>query len=387
MPSCRLCAVSPGPVAQLALVMGGGGARAAYQVGMLRWLARRHPDIHVPILTGVSAGAINAAFLASQVDPFPTSVERLAAIWSRLTADHVFRVDSWSLARNVARLGLKLVSGGAAAAPRPHAAVDTAPLQALLQGVLAETPEGLPGIAENLRRRSLRAVAITASSYTTGQSITWVEGSDIPLWERAHRKSVNTRIHVGHVMASAALPIFFPAVEVEGQWYGDGNIRLTAPLSPAVHLGADRILAISTRYARSRAEADRPTSNGYPQPAQIVGSLFNAIFLDLFDADALTLDRMNKAMEVLPPTLRGDYRMVRLLVLRPSRDLGSLANQYEARLPFAFRFMTRGLGTQEMRSNDLLSLLMFQPDYLTRLIELGEADAEARRDELDAFLA
>jgi NTE family protein len=188
-------------------------------------------------------------------------------------------------------------------------------------------------------------------------------------------------------MASTALPIFFPAIEVDEQWYGDGGIRLTAPLSPAVHLGADRILAISTRYNRSRAEADRPSSNGYPQPAQIVGSLFNAVFLDLFDADALTLERVNKAMEILPPALRGDYRMVRLLVLRPSRDLGKLANDYEARLPFAFRFMTRGLGTREMRSNDLLSLMMFQPDYLTRLIELGEADAEARRDDLDAFLA
>jgi NTE family protein len=379
--------VSPGPDTQLALVMSGGGARAAYQVGMLRWLARRHPDIHVPILTGVSAGAINAAFLASQVDTFSTGVERLTKLWSRLTADHVFRVDSVSLAKNVMRLGLKLVSGGAAAAPRAHAAVDTTPLEALLQGILASSPEGLPGIAENLKRKSLRAVAITASSYTTGQSITWVEGSDIPLWERAHRKSVNTRITVGHVMASTALPIFFPAIEVDGQWYGDGGIRLTAPLSPAVHLGADRILAISTRYARSRAEADRPSSNGYPQPAQIVGSLFNAVFLDLFDADALTLERVNKAMEILPPTLRGDYRMVRLLVLRPSRDLGKLANDYEARLPFAFRFMTRGLGTREMRSNDLLSLMMFQPDYLTRLIELGEADAEARRDDLDAFLA
>ena len=379
--------MSPGAGTQLALVMSGGGARAAYQVGMLRWLARRHPDIQVPILTGVSAGAINAAFLASQVDPFATGVERLTALWSRLTAEHVFRVGSFSLAKNVLRLGLKLISGGAAAAPRAHAAVDTTPLEALLQGILSSGPEGLPGIAENLRRRTLKAVAITASSYTTGQSITWVEGSDIPLWERAHRKSVNTRIRVEHVMASAALPIFFPAIEVEGQWFGDGGIRLTAPLSPAVHLGADRILAISTRYARSRAEADRPSSNGYPQPAQIVGSLFNAVFLDLFDADALTLERVNRAMEILPPALRGDYRMVRLLVLRPSRDLGKLANDYEARLPVAFRFMTRGLGTREMRSNDLLSLLMFQPDYLTRLIELGEADAEARRDDLDAFLA
>ena len=379
--------MSPDSGAQLALVMSGGGARAAYQVGTLRWLARRRPDLRVPILTGVSAGAINAAYLASKPDDFKTRVESLADLWSHLTVEQVFRVDSLSLAKNVFRLVGKLMSGGAAAAPRPHAAVDTAPLRALLERLLGARPDGLPGIQDNLKRGALRAVAITTSSYTTGQSITWVEGCGIPLWERAHRKSVNARIGIEHVMASSALPIFFPAVPIDGQWYGDGGIRLTAPLSPAVHLGADRILAISTRYPRSRAEADKPAMNGYPPPAQIVGSLFNAVFLDLFDADALTLQRVNKAMEVLPPSMRGEYRMVKLMVLRPSRDLGKLANDYEVRLPFAFRFMTRGLGTRETRSNDLLSLLMFQPDYLSRLIELGEIDAEARADELLEFVA
>ena len=246
--------------------------------------------------------------------------------------------------------------------------------------------DGIPGIEANLGRGALKAVAITTSSYTTGQSITWVQGRGITQWERAHRKSINAHLGVRHVMASAALPIFFPAVEIGGQWFGDGGLRLTAPLSPAVHLGADRILAISTRYPRTRAEADQPSVTGYPPPAQIIGSLFNAIFLDLLDADALTMERMNKVMEALPPDRRADFKPITLLVLRPSRDLGKLANEYEAQLPGAFRFMTRGLGTRETRSNDLLSLLMFQPDYLTRLIELGEADAEARRDELDALL-
>lgn len=371
---------------QLALVMSGGGARAAYQVGMLRWLARRHPDLHVPILTGVSAGAINAAFLASHPDDFRTRVEKLADLWSHLTAEEVFRVDSLSLARNVLRLGLKLVSGGAMVAPHSHAAVDTKPLWRLLERALAGQGDGLPGIEANLRRGALKAVAITTSSYTTGQSITWVQGCGIPQWERAHRKSIDAKLGVRHVMASAALPIFFPAIEIDGQWFGDGGIRLTAPLSPAVHLGADRILAISTRYPRTRVEADQPAVNGYPPPAQIIGVLFNAIFLDLFDADALAMERLNTMMEALPPELRRDYRTVRLIVLRPSHDLGKLANEYEARLPGAFRFMTRGLGTRETRSNDLLSLLMFQPDYLTRLIELGEADAEVRRDEIEGLL-
>ncbi len=366
--------------------MSGGGARAAYQVGMLRWLARRHPDLHVPFLTGVSAGAINAAFLASHPDDFRTRVEKLADLWSHLTAEEVFRVDSLSLARNILRLGLKLVSGGAMVAPHSHAAVDTKPLWRLLERALAGQGDGLPGIEANLRRGALKAVAITTSSYTTGQSITWVQGCGIPQWERAHRRSIDTKLGVRHVMASAALPIFFPAIEIDGQWFGDGGIRLTAPLSPAVHLGADRILAISTRYPRTRVEADQPAVNGYPPPAQIIGVLFNAIFLDLFDADALAMERLNTMMEALPPELRRDYRTIKLIVLRPSHDLGKLANKYEARLPGAFRFMTRGLGTRETRSNDLLSLLMFQPDYLTRLIELGEADAEVRRDEIEGLL-
>jgi len=371
---------------QLALVMSGGGARAAYQVGLLNWLAKSHPDLHVPIVTGVSAGAINAAFLASQPNDFRSRVQRLADVWRGLTTEEVLRVDSVSLARNVLRFGLKLVSGGVAAAPQPQAAVDTTPLRNLLARVLEARGDELPGIEVNLRRGALRAVAITASSYTTGQSITWTQGRRIPHWERAHRISIGAKLGVRHVMASAALPIFFPAIEIDGQWFGDGGMRLTAPLSPAVHLGADRILAISTRYARTRSEAGQPAVIGYPPPAQIVGVLLNSVFLDVFDADALSMARMNSLIAALPSGMRHDYRTIKLILLRPSRDLGKLANEYESRLPGPFRFMTRGLGTRETRSNDFLSMLMFQPDYLTRLIELGEADAELRRDEIEGLL-
>jgi NTE family protein len=181
--------------------------------------------------------------------------------------------------------------------------------------------------------------------------------------------------------------MLFPAVQIDGHWFGDGGIRLTAPLSPAVHLGARRIIAISTRYGRSQAEADLPATDGYPPIAQIAGVLFNAVFLDLFDADALTLQRVNRVVERLPPEARGELQQVELLLHRPSRDLGRLANEYEAELPRAFRFLTRGLGTRETRSNDLLSLVMFQPDYLARLIELGETDARARMGEIESFLA
>jgi NTE family protein len=190
-----------------------------------------------------------------------------------------------------------------------------------------------------------------------------------------------------HILASASLPLFFPAVQIDNCWYGDGSIRLTAPLSPAIHLGASRILAISTRYGRSREEANCPNIDGYPPPVQVAGAILNAIFLDVFDADALRLQRVNKLIAKLPEEEREGLRPIKMLLLRPSRDLGKLANEYESRLPRAFRFMIRGLGTGETRSNDLLSLLMFQPDYLKRLIELGQEDAEARREEIASLLA
>ena len=235
----------------------------------------------------------------------------------------------------------------------------------------------------------LRAFAITGSSYTTGQSITWVQTREddvMPSWERPARKSHCCPLRVDHVMASAALPFFFPAIEVDGAWYGDGGIRLTAPLSPAIHLGAKKILAVTTRYTRTREEADRPMITGYPPPAQVAGVLFNAIFLDQLDGDALQLRTVNELIAHLPEEKRQGLRPIELLVVRPSEDLGRLANEYEAELPKGFRFLTRGLGTRETRSNDMLSLVMFQPDYVKRLLELGEADAEKRRGDFEAFL-
>jgi NTE family protein len=187
-------------------------------------------------------------------------------------------------------------------------------------------------------------------------------------------------------MASASLPFFFPAVEVDGNWYGDGGIRLTAPLSPAVHLGASRIIAVSTRYARSRDEADQPVIAGYPPPAQVAGVLYNAIFLDQLDSDALEMRRINDLIARLPEAERNGHRPIELLLLRPSVDLGRLANEYEPELPRPFRFLARGLGTREMRSNDMLSLVMFQGNYVRRLLEIGEADAAARLDEIRRFL-
>jgi NTE family protein len=374
----------------LTLVLTGGGARAAYQVGVLRQLARVFPDLAPDVLTGVSAGGINAAYLAAHQEPFAQKLENLVDFWSNLHIEDVFRVDLRDLTSRTVRWGGRLLAGGRSPLPQARSLVDTTPLRSLLERVL-ETKSGssIPGIARSLKDGWLRAIAFTASSYTTGQSITWVQTREdcaIDTWERPQRKSASCALRVDHVMASSALPFFFPAVEVDGAWYGDGGIRLTAPLSPAVHLGARHILAVSTRYARTREEADRPAVNGYPPPAQVAGVLYNAIFLDQLDSDALHMQQINEFVARLPEKQRQGLRRIELLVLRPSQDLGRLANAYEPELPRAFRFLTRGMGTRETRSNDMLSLMMFQTDYVKRLIDLGEDDAMAWLPEIRRFL-
>jgi len=370
----------------LGLVMGGGGARAAYQVGVLRFMARRFPELGVPYITGVSAGAINAALLASHHGSFLQAVDELNQLWGNLTVDDVFRTDTAALAKNVFSWLRQLASGGTRQADPVRGFVDTQPLREYLTEVLHAVDGELTGIRYNLEHGRLRAVAISTSSYSTGQSVTWVEGDDIREWERPMRTARKTTITVEHVMASSALPLFFPAVRIEGAWYGDGGVRLTAPLSPALHLGARRVMAISTRYDRPAREASTPDIPGYPPPAQIMGILMNSIFLDQLDNDVLRLERLNRLLELIPEEHRNGLEPVRLMTLRPSRDLGRLAGEYEARLPRSFRFLTRGLGTKETRSPDFLSLVLFQPDYLRALMDIGEEDATARASEIEEFL-
>ncbi len=359
-------------------------------MGVLRHLAHVFPDLSPDVLTGVSAGGINAAYLAAHQESFARKLENLVDIWNSLRIEDVFRVDLRDLASRTARWGGRLLSGGRSPLPPARSLVDTTPLRSLLEHMLEAKSGSIHGIARSLEDGWLRAVALTASSYTTGQSITWVQTRDdcgIQTWERPQRRSAACALRVDHVMASSSLPFFFPAVEVGGAWYGDGGIRLTAPLSPAVHLGARHIIAVSTRYARTREEADRPAVLGYPPPAQVAGVLYNAIFLDQLDSDALHMQQINELLARLPENRRDDLRRIELLVLRPSQDLGRLANAYEPELPRAFRFLTRGLGTRETRSNDMLSLVMFQADYVKHLIELGEADAKARLPQIRRFLS
>jgi len=372
---------------KLAVVMGGGGARAAYQVGVLRSLARLHPDLEVPYLTGISAGAINAGHMANSTAALPEKVEALVALWSSLECKDVFEVSGPALLWHAARVSARFVMGARQTATPVQGLVNTAPLRRFLMKAMGTATGQLPGVARNLSSGKLRAVALTATRYNTGQTVTFFSGADIEAWERPQRRSQRTHLTVDHIMASAALPLFFPAVQIGADWFGDGGIRMVAPLAPALHMGADRILALSTRYGRTKEEANRPSFNGAPSPAQVLGVLHNAIFLDILDQDVIQMQRINALLRQLPEPKFGSLNEVRVMVVRPSRDLGRLADDFEPELPSAFRFLTRRLGTRQARSQDLLSTVMFQPNYVRRLIELGEEDGERRANELGEFLA
>lgn len=373
-----------------ALVLAGGGARAAYQVGCLRALARRVPDYQPKILTGVSAGAINASHLASQRGTFGESVDALCALWLALDTEKVFRTEVRSLIANMWTAALPLVTGGRMGRRRLRGMVDTGPLRQYLESALPIEHGNLKGVRRNIEDGLLDALAIITTNYETGRSTAWVESKTATDLRNGQLRVERGRIGLDHIMASAALPLFFPAVAVGNAWHGDGGIRLTAPLSPALHLGATRILAVSPRM-RPPDPATLPALPAlpdYPSPGQIGGVLMNAVFLDSLDFDALQMSRINKLLSSLPEEKRKEtgLRPVEVMVLRPSRDLGMLARKNEFRLPRAFRFFEKGLTNSHAKSSDVLSMVIFEPEFLRELIDLGERDTDARGAEIEAFL-
>lgn len=371
----------------LALALGGGGARAAYQVGVLRGIAARFPEFDAPLLTGVSAGAINVTHLANHTGSFREKVEDLTRLWHDLDFEDVFQVNPLSLVWRVMRVGLRLSVGLPPGIRRAHSMVDTRPLRAFLRrhlGVVDDEP--LKGIARNVASGNLEAVALTALNYETGETVTFVEGKAIENWERPLRRGVNTGLTVEHIMASAALPLLFSPVRLHGEWYGDGGIRLVAPLSPAIHLGADRMLVLSTHYAFPGNAPSRVKCDGPPPPAVILGALYDAVFLDQLDQDAMQIERINNLLRKLRPQDRNGLREVETVVVRPSTDLGELANAFEAKLPRAFRYFMRRFGSKEVKEQDFVSTVMFHRGYIDQLLELGEYDAALHQDKIAKLL-
>lgn len=368
-----------------ALVLGGGGARAAYQAGVLRYTGEAIPEAEFPLVTGVSAGAINAAHLAGDPVSFPEATERLIHCWQELRTDRVARPRSlWTLGRRWL---------SAVATPQ-QSVFHTDPLRHFLADRLDTDGAGrLTGVAKNIEAGRLRALAVTTSSYATMQTVTWVQGCEIEHWERPNRVGIHAPITLDHIMASTALPVLFPAVSLPHPsggmaWHGDGGLRLLDPLAPALHLGADRLFVISTRYERSRSEADVPSCTGYPSPLQMAGILANVLLLDVLEHDAAVLRRINRLLHRIRPTDRPYHlQPVDLLIMRPSVDLGQVAVHEPLPVTGAVGALVRVLESQQGGTPDWLSMLRFQPEYIDRLLEIGYEDAHRQRESIEAFFA
>jgi NTE family protein len=379
-------------VGQTGLVLTGGGARSAYQVGALRALAEITGPGPLPfgVLAGISAGAINTVALAAGAEDFGGAVTRLQETWASLTPDRVYRTGALKLARIGSRWIRDLSGGGLFGGSGINYLLDPEPLRGIIE---ARIPFGR--MRRHLRSGRLRGVAVSATNYHTGAGVTFFEGAaDIEPWVRSTRIGVRARIGAAHVMASAAMPVFFPPVRIDRTFYGDGCVRMNHPLSPAIHLGAERVVAISVRYLRDPAETARREARDKVERlplSEIAGVLLNAVFLDSIDSDLERLQRINKTLALIPRDRLNsrdvDLRLVPALVLRPSVDLGKMAGDEYERFPAMLRYLLKGIGATGNAGEDLLSYLAFEPIYLQRVMDLGYADTYARRAEIEEFFS
>lgn len=370
-----------------ALVLSGGGARAAYQVGVLRGLADlgvfSHDRSPVDIIVGASAGAINAASLAAHADDVVAGIASLEAVWGGLQPRQVFRTDIRSLGSIGMRWVRDLSFGGALHHVTPKSLLDTAPLWTLLAKHLP-----LARIDDNVAAGALRALAVSATDLYTSTGIVFLDGrSDLPLWQRGRWLVERARIGVPHLVASSAIPIFFPSVEIDGRHLGDGCIRNTAPLSPAINLGADRIIAVGVREAGRAPE--RPGTIGRPPPtvAQIAGVLLDAVMLDAIEVDIEHSERVNASvLRCGTSDGHNPFRWIDVLWVSPSRPFGAIAAELSDHIPRIVRYLLRGLGSDEA-ATELASYLLFDGTFCRRLMALGRADIERRQDEVRRFFA
>ena len=367
----------------IALVLGGGGARAAYQAGVLRAIARHYPDFRFPFLTGVSAGAINISLLANHPGTLREQAETLADLWLRLRIDNVFSTEGVTLLCRAMRIGIQLAMGSPLGMRRINGMVDTEPLRRFLHEALESSDGSLPGIRKNIEEGRLKAVALTALSYGTGHTITFYQGQYQAIREHSRQFNTETPLTVEHIMASAALPLFFPPIHIDGDWYGDGGIRLVNPLASALHTGADRILAISNHYLGDN-QMPIPV-NEPPSPATVMSAMYDAVFLDQLDQDVLEMQMVNKLVRELPPEKRHGMREVKLLVIRPSQDIGAMAYQLRHELPTTLNYLMGRIGTGEVRSQDFLSTVMFHARFIDQLIQLGQRDGDSLGPKLKQF--
>lgn len=370
----------------IAVLLPGGGARAAYQVGVLRAVARivsRDAVQPFRIICGTSAGAINAATLAVHADSFRCGVGRLLRWWHGLDVSMVYRADVASVALHGMRWFASVLIG--AGVPKRAASMfDNEPLRALLQRQLE-----LDRVCTHVRSGMLRALSINATSYTTGHAVTFYQGSPaIAPWRRTRRRGEPATISIEHLLASTAIPFVFPAEQVGDEFFADGSVRQITPLSPALHLGARRILVVAVgQFSGQRPPTDPSMKARYPSFAQVAGHALSSIFLDNLGADLERMQRLNQVLHLVPEPRHPVFAHIDALVLSPSQDLGAMAVPFAPSLPRGVRYLLHGLGSTEGTGAALLSYLLFEPGYIRALLDLGFADAMARRDEIEAFLA
>jgi len=372
---------------RIGLILTGGGARAAYQVGFLRavshMLPRGTPN-PFQIICGTSAGAVNAAVMAAGATDFHRAVRRLMLVWKYFHADQVYRSDVAGVIVTGSRWLAALLLGGLGK-NNPTSLLDNAPLAQLLRRYL-----DIPGIRKSIEAGALYALSVTASGYTSGQSVSFFQGvPGLAGWQRARRIGVPEMIDIDHLMASSALPFIFPAVPLRREFFGDGSMRQIAPISPALHLGADRVIVIGVgRQAGSQTERVRTIA--YPSLAQIAGHALNSIFLDSLEVDIERLQRINRTVRLISHEDRSRHdiqlREVDVLVISPSEEIDRMAARHLHELPRSIRFLLRGLGATRTGGATLTSYLLFEPAYCRALIALGYKDTMARRDEILRFI-
>ena len=385
-----------------ALLLTGGGARAAYQVGVLEAIAdiRKAAGASAqpnpfPIITGTSAGAINASALACGADDFDATVRKIVDVWKNFHADQVYRADSLSMLRSGARWMTLLSLGWLLAKWRrmkPRSLLDNTPLAELLTKLVPL--ERLPYL---IRKGHMQALAVTASSYSSGQHVTFFEGDKrLMPWIRSQRLAVRDRITHAHLLASSAIPFVFPATELHingrTEYFGDGSMRQSAPIAPGIHLGAERILVVGAgRLHEPKSDESQHTNSSYPSLAQIAGHALSSIFLDALAVDVERVRRINQTMSLVPPEARSAsaLRPVLLLVISPSERLDAIAARHVDELPAGVRTMLGGVGVssnaEDVKGAALASYLLFESGYTRELMALGYADARKQQGDICKF--
>jgi NTE family protein len=372
---------------KLALILSGGGARAAYQVGVLKAVAEilpRNAQNPFPIICGTSAGALNATTLAVNARYFRRGVQYLTNIWRNFQPGDIYRSDPVGVLGNSLFWLAGVVSSTMGFSKFNRVSLlDNAPLVNLLH-------ETLPceKLQENIDAGLLYALSITASGYGSGQSVTFYQGEKgIQPWRRARRLGMPAKISAEHLLASSALPFIFPAVRIHREYFGDGSMRQIAPISSALHLGAERVLVIGLAHGASDQPRNRQMGD-YPTLAHIAGHALNSIFLDSLELDLERLYRINRIVSLMPEAAQKTVNLhhVDVLVVAPSQPLDRIAERYVGNLPWPIRLLLRSIGAMRRSGANLVSYLLFDKDYCRALIDLGYGDAMARKEELLAFL-